>query len=152
MEAIAFIIGLIGLTAAGGAGWYVWKKKKDFLAEEERLKNIEKDVADDLKEVESEWAKNIADVELAMRQRIAEIEDMNTVDFDCPCNHNIIRVKIDLSKQENTFICPICKNEYIVDINMVPILKGRIVEENTLYSLLTEKFNESRAKASSRDE
>lgn len=78
------------------------------------------------------------DEELA--QRVEEIQALNTVVFDCPCNHNTIAVPIDLSKEENTFVCPECKNEYRVNINMFPVLKGKIVDEHNMYDLLSEKY------------
>lgn len=120
-------IASIFIAGSAIAGTYVYRFYKD-------LKEDEKALTED-------FSKLADDLEYDYTNKMAELNEMNSVEFECPCKHNIIRTFIDLSKPENTFICPECKNTYKVIINMEPVLKGKIVNEQNLYSLLQEKAN-----------
>lgn len=113
------------------------EKKKAELKEQEEL--IEKEEEESINSLKDELLK--IDKELA--ERFNEIQAMNTVAFECPCNHNVIATFIDLSKEENTFVCPECKNEYRIQISMIPILKGKIIDEHNMYNLLSDKMTNS---------
>lgn len=104
---------------------YVYKYNK-------RVKSEENEIITDLTAI-------VKSADNALAEKMAELTEKNSVVFECPCKHNLIKVFIDLSKEENTFICPECKNTYRVDIKMTPILKGKIVDEHNLYNLLSEK-------------
>lgn len=112
-------------------GLYHLKKQKEALKFEEE-------------EIIQEVSERMEDINTQVEAAIEAIQDMNSVVFDCPCSHNTIRTFIDLSKKENTFICPECKNEYRIDITMVPILKGKIVDEQGMYKLLSSKLETAR--------
>lgn len=128
--AISLILGCIflGLYLYGR---YNLKKQRELLHNEEE--EIIQDVSEQFEKINQQ-----------IEDAIISIQDMNSVVFDCPCTHNTIRTFIDLSKPENTFICPECKNEYRVDITMVPVLKGKIVDEQGMYKLLSSKLEISR--------
>lgn len=106
------------------------KEKADFELEKEET---EKEVIEELQET-------ITVIDAQLKEKIRAIQETNTVVFECPCKHNSIPVEIDLSKEENTYICPECKNEYVVNITMIPVLRGKIVQEQNLYSLLASKM------------
>lgn len=117
---------LILILSVGGNLLYFFYKRKQFKKEEASI----------IEDVKSE----IINVDKELSEKYNELLEKNSVIFDCPCNHNKIRTFIDLSLEENTFICPECKNEYRVDIRMVPILKGKIVNDNNVYNLLKDKL------------
>lgn len=103
-----------------------------------------KDLRLDEQTILDEVTEQVNEIEATLNASIDEIRQMNSVVFDCPCSHNTVRTFIDLSKPENTFICPECKNEYRIDITMVPILKGKIVDEQGMYKLLTSSLEKAR--------
>ena len=123
MSILATIIIPVVIVLLGFSGVYLYYK---------RVKAEEAEIIADMEELIT-----AADKELAVKND--ELVLKNSVVFECPCQHNSIRVFIDLSKDENTFTCPECKNTYRVDINMTPILRGRIVDEHNLYNLLQDK-------------
>lgn len=105
-----------------------------------KLRKEKKNMLEDEQSFIDEITGRIETIDKEVNDAIARLHEMNSVVFDCPCSHNTIRTFIDLSKTENTFICPECKNEYRIDITMVPILKGKIVDERNMYKLLSSKF------------
>lgn len=96
---------------------------------------------EDEKALTEDFSKVADDLEYDYTTKMAELTDMNSVEFECPCRHNVVKTFIDLSNPENTFMCPECKNTYKVLISMEPVLKGKIVDESNLYNLLQEKAN-----------
>lgn len=124
------------------------EEKKTKLEEEYNTKKQELKEQEELIEQEEEESINSIKEELLridkeLTDRFNEIQAMNTVAFECPCNHNVIATFVDLSKEENTFICPECKNEYRIQISMIPILKGKIIDEHNMYNLLSDKMTNS---------
>lgn len=111
-----------------------YTQHKTELEEQEKLiQEAEEDSINTIKE-------ELLQIDKDLTKRYSDIQAMNTVVFECPCNHNTIAAFIDLSKEENTFVCPECKNEYRVQISMIPILKGKIIDEHNMYNLLAEKM------------
>lgn len=109
-----------------------------------KLKKDRQNLKDDEQSIIDEMTERISTIDDEINTAFLKLQEMNSVVFDCPCSHNTIRTFIDLSKKENTFICPECKNEYRIDITMVPILKGKIVDEQGMYKLLSAKLENAR--------
>lgn len=130
-----FISLIVFLFIADIAVYYFFIKRKVNLLNKER-----EEFQQEEEESINEFVQKYKELDEELAQRVEEIQALNTVVFDCPCNHNTIAVPIDLSKEENTFVCPECKNEYRVNINMFPVLKGKIVDEHNMYDLLSEKY------------
>lgn len=130
---IWFIINII-ILSAGLAGLYYFFRYKNSLLKNEEQRAIE-DVTSFVKKLDE-------DASVALNEIILK----NSVVFECPCKHNQIRTFIDLSKEENTFTCPECKNEYKIDITMIPILKGKIIDEHHLYDLISDIKHEENIK------
>lgn len=130
-----FISLIVFLFIADIAVYYFFIKRKVNLLNKER-EEFEQEEEESI----NEFVQKYKELDEELAQRVEEIQALNTVVFDCPCNHNTIAVPIDLSKEENTFVCPGCKNEYRVNINMFPVLKGKIVDEHNMYDLLSEKY------------
>ena len=108
------------------------------------LKNRRELLHKEEEEIIQDVSEQLDNINQQLEAAVISIQEMNSVVFDCPCSHNTIRTFIDLSKKENTFVCPECKNEYYIDITMVPILKGKIVDEHGMYKLLSSKFESAK--------
>lgn len=109
-----------------------------------RLRKEKINMLEDEQSFIDETAERLNTIDREVKEAIIKLQEMNSVVFDCPCSHNTIRTFIDLSKKENTFVCPECKNEYRIDITMIPILKGKIVDEQGMYKLLSSKFESAK--------
>lgn len=109
-----------------------------------KLKKDHQNLKDDEQLIIDEMSERISIIDDEINNAFLKLQEMNSVVFDCPCSHNTVRTFIDLSKKENTFVCPECKNEYRIDITMVPILKGKIVDEQGMYKLLSTKLENAR--------
>ena len=109
-----------------------------------KLKKDRQNLKDDEQSIIDEMSERISIIDDEINNAFLKLQEMNSVVFDCPCSHNTVRTFIDLSKKENTFVCPECKNEYRIDITMVPILKGKIVDEQGMYKLLSTKLENAR--------
>ena len=135
-----FYFTLILIVISGITGFIVYKKANNKLKEKAKeIDTLRKEYQKEEKEIIAEILQEVKDMDNQITEEYTELLEKNSVVFECPCNHNSIRTFIDLSKEENTFVCPECKNEYRVDIQMVPILKGKIVDEHNLYNLLSQK-------------
>ena len=131
---LEIIIGTaIGCVSFGICSVWAYKLRKEKINMLEDEQSIIEDMTERIEAIDGE-----------VKDAIIRLQEMNSVVFDCPCSHNTIRTFIDLSKKENTFVCPECKNEYRIDITMVPILKGKIVDEQGMYKLLSSKLETAR--------
>ena len=131
---LEIIIGAaIGCVSFGICSVWAYKLRKEKINMLEDEQSIIEDMTERIEAIDGE-----------VKDAIIRLQEMNSVVFDCPCSHNTIRTFIDLSKKENTFVCSECKNEYRIDITMVPILKGKIVDEQGMYKLLSSKLETAR--------
>lgn len=144
------VFSIFVLVSALGFGVFTWlylKKGKDEIKKgKDELKKVREDYQKEEKEAIEHLTGEIKEIDKDISEKYEELYARNSVIFDCPCNHNKIRAFIDLSKEENTFVCPECKNEYKVDIRMVPILKGRIIDEHNMYNLLSKTMQKEESK------
>lgn len=131
---------IFSLTVLGGLAFYYFIVRKEIA----QLKKDKEELEIAEKESIDEFTERVKEIDKGLSDYIEAVQRKNTVVFDCPCSNNPIPTVIDLSKEENTFVCPECKNEYRVDITMVPVLKGRIIDERNMYNLLSKKFLEGR--------
>lgn len=99
-----FISLIVFLFIADIAVYYFFIKRKVNLLNKER-EEFEQEEEESI----NEFVQKYKELDEELAQRVEEIQALNTVVFDCPCNHNTIAVPIDLSKEENTFVCPECK-------------------------------------------
>lgn len=138
MEILFFIIPTIIFASLL---WFLYCRQiASIKIREQELAEDEQELVKAEEDSITNFVEKVNEIDKELLAHINNIQLMNTVAFECPCNHNIVSTFIDLSKEENTFICPECKNEYRVEISMIPIIKGKIVDDRNMYNLLSEKF------------
>lgn len=153
-----YIIDIIILTIICSVGYFFYKKKLDNLdllikkyeTKNNELEDEKKTFNEEQESLIQSLCEEIKEVDTALTIKTQDILSKNTVQFECPCEHQIITMVVDLSKDKNgnTYTCPECGNEYILNISLVPTLKEKIIDERVMYRLLTEKYNDIHEKES----